>query len=178
MKTIEETTTTVVYRSEVLHGVHTRLAALAPTIAWTDDHPVVWRIVTGRKSKAFGLGSCVYIGWAQRSMEPDAILERARHMHELIECRQPYYTLDSIFVWRAGFAIQHYQNKGFTGGFFQQHDANYPRSCLTLDYTPESFHEVLDRFCAWMDPCYETRRVTVNGQTVRTFPDKHSHQLP
>ena len=169
MKTLEQTTTTVVYRSETLPAIQTVLPALARTIVWADEHPVVWRIVTGRKSKAFGLGSCVYIGWAQRSMEPDAIIERAQHIHQLIECRQPCYTSDSVFVWRARFTIQHYQDKGFTGGFFQQHDANYPRSCLTLDYTPETFHEVLDRFCAWMDPYYETCRVTVNGQTVRTF---------
>ena len=178
MKTIEETTTTVVYRSEALPEVRTTFRSLAPSIAWADDHPVVWQVVTGRRSKAFGLGSCVYIGWAQQSMGPDAVLERVRHMHELVECRQPYYTPDSIFVWRAGFAIQHYQNKGFTGGFFQQHDIRFPRSCLTLDYTPETFREVLDRFCAWMDRCYDTRRVTLNGKTVRTFPDKHSHWLP
>ena len=178
MKTLEETTTTVVYRSEVLPAVHTTLPALALTVAWADDHPVVWSVVTGRKSKAFGLGSCVYIGWAQRRTEPDAILERARHVHELVECRQPYYSPDSIFVWRAKFTIERFEDKGFTGGFFQQHDSRYPRSCLTLDYTPETFREVLDRFCAWMDPCYESRRVTVNGQTVHTFPARSSHQRP
>ena len=176
MKTLEQTTTTVVYRSETLPAIQTVLPALARTIVWADEHPVVWRIVTGRKSKAFGLGSCVYIGWAQRSMEPDAILERAQHIHQLIECRQPCYTPDSVFVWRAGFTIQHYQDKGFTGGFFQQHDANYPRSCLTLDYTPETFDEVLDKFCAWMDPYYETCRVTVNGETVRAFPPEFSRR--
>ena len=170
MEMIGKTTTTVVYRSEVLPAVHTTLPALARTIAWADAHPGVWKIVTGRKSKAFGPGSCVYIGWAQRSMEPEAVLQRARYMRELIECQQPYYTPDSIFVWRAAFTIQHYQDKGFTGGFFQQHDAKHPRSCLTLDYTPETFEQVLDRFCAWMDRYYDTRRVTVNGQSARTFP--------
>ena len=169
MQTMERTTTTVMYCSEALPDVQTDNLSLGRTIAWADEHPVVWQIVTGHRSKAFGLGSCEYIGWAQKSKEPGAVLERARHMHELVECQQPYYTPDSIFVWRAKFTIEHYQDKHFTGGFFQQHDAKYPRSCLTLDYTPETLQEVLKRFCAWMDPCYATRRVTSNGPTVAQF---------
>jgi len=31
----------------------------AAVIQWADDNPVVWKIVTQKKSKAFGLGSCV-----------------------------------------------------------------------------------------------------------------------
>jgi len=172
MKAVTETITNIVYQSEFLPVVRSINPSFARTIAWADDHPVVWRIVTGRKSKAFGLGSCEHIGWAQKSMDPDAILERVRHMHELAEGKSPYDSPDSIFVWRARFTLDHYQDKGFTGGFFQQHDAKYPRSCLTLDYTPQTFEEVLDLFCTWMDRCYDTRRVTLNGQTVRTFPGK------
>ncbi|MCX5758622.1 MAG: hypothetical protein NTU83_08980, partial [Candidatus Hydrogenedentes bacterium] len=121
---------------------------------------------------AFGLGSCEYIGWAQKSKEPDAVLERVWHMHELGEGKCPYHDPNSIFVWRAKFTLEHYQDKKFTGGFFQQHDAKYPRSCLTLDYTPETFNEVLDRFCAWMDRAYDTDYVTLNKATVRTFGRK------
>ena len=172
MKTIEQVITNQVYESEVLPDISTTDPAFAPIIAWADEHPVVWKIVTGRKSKAFGVGSCVYIGWAQRSTAAEAVLERARHMHELVECQQPYYTRDSIFVWRAKFTIEHYQDKGFTGGFFQQHDEKYPRSCLTLDYTPETMEEVLDRFCQWMDHHNDTHRITLNKVTVRTFPGK------
>ena len=178
MKTVEETVTRQVFRSDILAEIQTSLPTLARAIEWADEHPVVWKVVTGRRSKAFGLGSCVYIGWAQRSKAPDAVLERVRHIHELLQCARPYYTPDSIFVWRAKFTLERFQDKGFTGGFFQQHDVDYPRSCLTLDYTPETFREVLDRFCAWMDRSYDTRRVTLNGKTVRTFPGKRSHQLP
>ena len=166
--------TTTFYQSEVLEHIKTSHHGFAPVIKWADAHPVVWRIVTGHRSKAFGLGSCEYIGWAQRSMEQDAILERAQHMFELVECKQPYYTLDSIFVWRAKFTIEHFQDKRFTGGFFQQHDAKFPRSCLSLDYTPETFQEVLDKFCAWMDKCYDSDHITVNGQIVRTFAVKEA----
>lgn len=174
MKTVTEKITNIVYQSEFVPEVRTINQSLARTIAWADDHPVVWRIVIGRKSKAFGLGSCVYIGWAQKSMEPDAILERARHMHELGEGKCPYHDPNSIFVWRAKFTLEHYLDKKFTGGFFQQHDAKYPRSCLTLDYTPETLQEVLDRFCAWMDRCYDTDHVTINKMTVRTFDGKEN----
>jgi len=174
MRTLTETTTNTVYQSELLPEIRTLNPSLARAIAWADDHPVVWRIVTGRRSKAFGLGSCEYIGWAQRSKKPEAILERARHIHELGEGKPPYHDPNSIFVWRARFTIEHYQDRRFTGGFFQQHDANYPRSCLTLDYTPETFEEVLDRFCAWMDRAYDTDRVTVNGRVVRAFADKEA----
>jgi hypothetical protein len=172
MKTVAETRTNIIYQSEVLNNVRTTDPSFAQAIEWADNNPVVWRIVTGSKSKAFGLGSCEYIGWAQRSMEPEAILERARHLSELAENRSPFHNRDSIFVWRAQFTIEHFQDKGFTGGFFQQHDAKYPRSCLTLDYTPATLQEVLDRFCAWMDRGHDSNYVTVNKMTVRTFPPK------
>jgi len=171
MKTIEKTTTTVLHVSEVMPEVRTEIAALSPVIKWADENPIVWKIVTGHRSKAFGIGSCVYIGWAQQNKGADAILERARQMYELIECGQPYYTPESIFVWRASFTLDHYQDKHFTGGFVQQHDAKYPRSCLTLDYTPETLQEVLDKFCAWIDRHYDTHHITLDNQTVRIFVD-------
>ena len=172
MKTVTETITNIIYESEFMPSVRSINPAFARTIAWADDHPVVWRIVTGRKSKAFGLGSCVYIGWAQKSTEPDAVLERVRLMYELVEGKSPYYTPSSIFVWRAKFTLAHYQDKGFTGGFFQQHDSKHPRSCLTLDYTPATLQEVLDQFCAWMDKAYDTDHVTINGAIVRMLSAK------
>jgi len=172
VNTYEETTTTTLYQSEVLAHVKTSHPALGPVIKWADENPVVWKIVTGRRSKAFGVGSCVYIGWAQQSKEPGAILERVRQMHELATCNQPYYTPDSIFVWRARFTLEHYRDKKFTGGFFQQHDSKYPRSCLTLDHTPDTFEKVLQRFSAWIDRHYDTHHITVNGQVVRTFANQ------
>ena len=171
MQTTTQVVTERVFRSEVMPKVQTTLPALARTIAWADAHPVVWKVVTGWRSKAFGLGSCVYIGWAQRSKAPDAVLERVRHIHELVEFQQPHYTPDPIFVWRARFTMEHYQEQGFKGGFFQQHDAQYPRSCLTLDYTPGTFEEVLDRFCAWKDRYYDTCRITVDGKSVPRFKE-------
>lgn len=171
MRTIAKTVIHRVHQSDILADICTTEPSLARVIAWADGHPAVWRIVTGRRSRAFGIGSCVYIGWAQGSMAPEAILERARHFMELIENPGCWTHGNAIFTWRAKFTLDHYQEKGFTGGFFQQHDANYPRSCLTLDYTPETFEVVLDKFCQWMDRSYDTARVTVDNRTVRVFKD-------
>lgn len=169
MRTTKHTVSYRVSQSEILEDIQTTAPALARVIAWADAHPVVWRIVTGHRSKAFGRNSCEYIGWAQGSMAHEATLERARHFMELVEHPGRWGHANSIFTWRAKFTFEHYQEKGFTGGFFQQHDARYPRSCLTLDYTPATFEEVLERFCQWMDRYYETAKVTVDGRTVRTF---------
>jgi len=169
MNTIDQVVSLRIYQSDVRHEVRTADPALARVIAWADQRPTAWRIVTGHWSKAFGLGSCEYIGWAQRSTAPEAILERARHFMDLVDHPGKWGHANSIFHWRAKFTLEHYFDQGFTGGFFQQHDANYPRSCLTLDYTPKTFEEVLDKFCAWMDPYYETVRVSIDHRTVRTF---------
>jgi len=173
MKTQQCTVTYWTFQSEVLPEVVTTHPGLKDVIAWADEHSVVWEVVTKRRSKAFGLGSCVYIGWAQRSQSPDTILERVRTFKELIEgseqWRRVCETDESIFVWRARFTFEHYRDKGFTGGLFQQHDSNYPRSCLTLDYTSDTLEMVLDRFCAWVDRFYETKRITIDGKTVRMF---------
>jgi hypothetical protein len=138
--------------SEVLPEVDTQDPERAKTIAWADDNPVVWKIVTGARSKAFGRNSCEYIGWAQRSEAPEAILERARHFHT---CVDPNvlggleYRSRDIWGWRARFTFQHYQDKGFTGGYFQRFDGRYDRDCLSLDYTPGTLAEVVRNFMEW-----------------------------
>lgn len=169
MKTTEQIIRSTLYRSEVRPTIETTHKNLGEVIAWADQNPHVWDIVTNTRSKAFGLGSCEYIGWAQRSMQPNGILERARHFMELVENPGRWGHGHSIFLWRAKFTFEHYRDKRFTGGFFQQHDADYPRSCLFLDFTPETLEQTIDRFCRWMDPYFRTVHVTVDGRTVRRF---------
>jgi hypothetical protein len=167
MKIHKHTLVQTSFISETRPEIRTPCPDLEPVIGWADDHPIVWDIVTRARSKAFGRGACVYIGWAQHSMAPAAILERVKHFKKLIDEHGPRRNQDDIFRWRAQFTLAHYQEHGFRGGFFQQHDARYPRSCLTLDYTPATFELVLDRFCAWMDPSYDIKRITLDGKTVR-----------
>ena len=80
-------------------------------------------------------------------------------------------TEPDIFGWRARFTLEHYRCKGFGGGCFQQHDGQYNRSCLNLDYTPDTLDEVIERFLAWCDVGYKfpTASVSVNGKTIRKF---------
>jgi tRNA/tmRNA/rRNA uracil-C5-methylase (TrmA/RlmC/RlmD family) len=99
-------------------------------------------------------------------MAPEAMLERARHFRSLVVETERHAVGPSIFTWRAKFTFAHVGDRGFTGGFFQQHDEHYTRNCLMLDYTPELFSEVLAKFKAWMDPYYQTQRITVDGRVV------------
>lgn len=169
MRTIDTTVVHRTYTSDVMAEISTQNANLANVIAWADQNPVSWKIVTGRRSKAFGIGSCQYIGWAQRSNAPEAVLERLRHLNELLTGKGVYQNPESIFAWRARFTFERYEDKRFKGGFFQQWDAKYPRSCLTLDYTPSTLDIVVQKFMAWMDHFYETKRITLDGKTLRGF---------
>lgn len=158
---------TTLYRSELRPDIVTEEKVIADVIMWADANPHVWQIVTGTKSKAYGRGSCVYIGWAQRSMAPEAILERAKHFHDLVMGREPHLGPSHFFVWRAQFTFECYKKKGFTGGFFQQHDAKHPRMCSTLDYTPDTLEEVIDRFLQWCGRDCQTHHVTLDKKIVR-----------
>lgn len=168
MKTEIIHNTTTLYRSEQRSDVCTDDQRLAEAIAWADQHPHTWKVVTGTKSKAFGRSSCVYIGWAQKSMAPEAILERLSHFHRLATGTEPHLSANHIMCWRAQFTFEHYKDAGFTGGFFQQHDAKYPRHCLSLDYTPDTLEEVIDHFLRWCQRDYQTARVTLDDKVVRS----------
>ena len=160
--------TNTLYRSEARPDVCTECPKAAEAIAWADANMRVWQIVTSRRSKAFGLGSCVYIGWAQKSMAPEAILERVEHLHRLATGTEPHLSPNHIQCWAARFTFERFRERGFTGGFFQQHDDRHARLCMTLDYTPETLPDVVDRFLLWCGNLHHTARVTVNGETVRT----------
>lgn len=161
------------WRSDLRPDITTGEHELARVIAWADEHPHVWDIVTQTKSKAFGRGSCEYIGWAQQGNAPEAVLERARHLHDLVTGREPHLGPEHIMVWRAKFTFEHYRDADFTGGFFQQHDTAHARHCLTLDYTPETREEIIDRFLRWCGDSYNTARVTLDGDTMREIGDRH-----
>ena len=163
----EHTQTTTVWTSDVRPELHTTEPMLAEVIAWADAHPCAWDIVTHAKSKAFGLGSCEYIGWAQRGMAPEAILERASHLHGLATGRDAFQGPASIFAWKARFTLEHYREPGFTGGLFRQHDGQFHRLCMTLDYTPETLGDVVSRFIDWCGRDYRTEYVTLNCEIVR-----------
>ena len=152
MLTHSQVQETVTYVSEILPEVNTQDLELAKTIAWADANPFVWKIVTGTRSKAFGRRSSEHIGWAQGSDAPEAVLERARHFHTCADpnvCRGLYHGSTDIWGWRARFTFERYQDRGFTGGFFQRCDGAHDRDSMTLDYTPGTLPEVVRNFMQW-----------------------------
>lgn len=167
----------MLYRSEIRPEIQAEDAELGEVIAWADEHPVVYDIVATRKSKAYGRGALDHIGWAQDSMDTDAILARIGHVHRHAMAGDSHL-LGSITPWRVRFALEHFGERGYTGGFFQQHATwsdgkEYPRLCQTLDFTPKLLDAVVERFIHWfeMSPgAYgNTTRVTLDGKDIRTF---------
>lgn len=148
MITKTETREHTVYTSSAYPAIVSEKHKDAEVIKWCDENPVVWDIVTGRKSLTFGMHASHYIGWAQGSNTQDAILARA---HEFMRCileanvkRGNYHAL------RAQWTMEHYNDKGFKTGFFIQHDGSpYPRLSWSHDYTPDTLQEVAERFVAW-----------------------------
>lgn len=171
MKNNQETIEKKMYQSEELPNLQTTDPRIGAVIKWADKHPQVWHLLVSRRSKAFGANSSVYIGWAQRNESPEALLERARRFHSLVTRAERNSAHNvPILAWAAKFTFEHFYDEDFASGFFQQHDAMYPRSCLALDYTEETREAVLDKFCQWMDRQFQTVEVTLDGNIVRTFP--------
>lgn len=167
MKTREVITKTTYYQSEVRPEIETTNEDMGLAIQWADENPCVWKIVMGTRSKAFGRTSCFYIGYAQDSRAPEAVLERVRAFREEILATD--HRSESIHCWRARFTLEHYADKGFKGGFFQQWDEKYARGCMSLDYTPDTLEEVINRFQKRVRTAYLTVRITIDGQTVRSY---------
>jgi hypothetical protein len=170
MKTMPYTETYNVYSSEVWPDVQTRDEHLAEIIRWADAVcPVAWKIVTTKKSKAFGMGSSTYIGYAQNGTTSASILERLKvFYHELHrKPKDTTYPID-FFVWKANYTLEHYNDKKLTGGLFQQWDGTYDRGCSVLDYTPDTLPLVIERFVAWCGNTFETKAVKIDKKIVWT----------
>ena len=121
--------------------------------------------MTQHRSKAFGQTASTYAGY-QRGPSPNGALMRACVLHN-----EQAGTADDIWPWRARFTIQHYQDKGFKSGFFQQWDGEYCRHSMMLDYTPATLESVIDRFQKWCTggACpYKTVNIQVDRKVVRT----------
>ena len=159
-KTIEITE----YRSSAYPAYHSSDKADAAAIEFIDNNPVVMEIVTGDKSKTFGAGSCVYIGWSQHNNSVPAVLEKVKTIMRIISGEHAGSRKGSIFHWRATFTLNHFEDEGFKGGFFQAHE-RFPRGCLSLDYTPETLPEVVKWFYGWSGS-KDTQKITIDGEEV------------
>lgn len=145
--------------------VQTNRQDFAPAFEWADDEaPLAWKIVTTTKSRAFGKDSSIY-GPSTTNDVAD-IAMRISIFHEFAAVKAE---ADSIWAWAARFTLAHFEKKGFTGGFFQQHarwtdKKIYARSATTLDFTPATRKVVLQHFYDWAKTTFDhTSYVTIDG---------------
>ncbi len=164
MKTSERTEVITCYTSEVNPEFTTELKQWGEIIEWADQFPVVYKIVGERShSKAFGMNATVYMGCQRGPTISGALSRLTSFKYELEK--------GGFFGWRAQFTLEHYGEKGFTSGFFQEFDGKYDRGCTNLDYTPKTREEVLDRFLEWCREGYDYGAVAlkIDGKIVRTL---------
>lgn len=174
MKRLSKMVEHVSWQSDVLPEIVTADESRVDTLEWADAHPVVYKIVMGHRSKPFGKNSCDYLACG-RGDSPNDVLYRCAVLRQAAEgVDDVLHRHDDFHTWRARFTLEHYTNKGFRGGFFQQHDGMYFRGCANLDYTPKTLPEVIDRFVAWCEngPVrHSTREVHVDKKIVRRYPE-------
>ncbi len=159
------------YVSDVDETIRTLDEKLKDIILEADKRPVVYEIVRGTRSKAWGKNAHHYLACGKGDNVND-ILYRAGILlnYATLDRISPQHGVpeDNFFGWSARFTIEHYHD-GLRGGFFQQFDGQYTRGCATVDFTHETRDEVIDRFIKWCGAAFETREVRVDHKTVRTY---------
>jgi hypothetical protein len=160
-----ETTTRTLYYSAIDSEIVTDDPRLGEVIDWADANPVVWKIVQSTRSKVFG-----------KSAYPNGsdTLGRAAYFKAQLEPHfdpPAFQTPATFWMWRARFTLEHYEDKNFRSGFFQQWDGTYDRGCAYLDYTPDTLDEVVQAFADWCGGKkgifgYETKEIRLDGKTV------------
>jgi len=166
METTSRTVEVKTYQSSEYPDIYSQDEHDIKVIEFIDTHPVIVDIVKNDISKAFGAGSSVYIGWAQENNSMSAILEKVRTFMRVVSGEFIGEREGTIWNWRAHFTLDHYNDKGFKGGFFQCHD-RYPRGCMSLDYTPETLPEVVKWFYSWAGNT-DTQKITIDGKEIPT----------
>jgi len=150
------------YISEIDEEIKSKNERDKSIIEWADTNPIIYKIVTEKKSKAWGWTSSDYIWGAQKNNSPDAILEKIR----TFKCGLDKNGINDFWGWRANFTLKHYNDKEFKGGLFQQWDKKYLRNCVYLDFTPELLDEVIEHFVGWIGKNYDTQKITVDDREI------------
>ena len=155
-------------RSRVMRFIAAWPPESAHAVRWADRNPVAWEIVTTTRSRALGLGSPEYPERVRSSADSEAVLARVVQLHELVleAKKRP----NSLYAYRAAFAVAHLHDPGFTGGLFAQCAGRKERFHLLLDYTPQTLVEVITRFAAWTYHGSPVTHITLNGATVYEYP--------
>ena len=154
-------------RSRVMRFIAAWPLESARAVRWADRNPVAWEIVTTTRSRALGLGSREYPARVRSSADSEAVLARIVQLHELVleAKKRP----NSLYAYRAAFAVAHLHDPGFTGGLFVQHVGRRSHFHLLLDFTPETRAEVIARFAAWTYHGSPVTHVTLDGEVVHRY---------
>ena len=170
----ESQVTVVTFASSLHPEITSTRESDAEIIAWGDAHPNAWKLVTSKKSKVFGVNGDDYIACGRGESPANAIyrLAHVRNYYEFGNASPQHLgngppSDENIFYWRARFAVDHYGEKGYRSGFFQQHDGQYSRGCIALDFTPSFCAEAIERFVRWCGDTFPTVAVTIDGTIVR-----------
>ena len=172
MKITEDKITIRTYRSEKYPEIYSKNEKDGEMIKWLDENPVAYFIVTETKSKAFGKNSPFYADWAQNNNSNWAIIEKLTSLKNYLKTEKwivDTWKNEDTRNYQAKFTLEHYNDEGFTGGFFQQWTGEKAWSGTTFDYTPELFNEVLREFRKWISYDHKTTRITVSigGKIVK-----------
>lgn len=169
MKRVTETVTYEKIVSDVLTKVSTRRLEFASAFEWADAHVLPWKVVTTKKSHAWGKHASYY-GPAAASDAPDDVAMRISIFHEFATSPR---LAESIFGHSARFTLEHFDDKNFRGGSFRQfarweNGQIYARASMALDYTPALLSQVLDRFQSWAEEMHQgTTHLMLGQETVR-----------
>lgn len=190
MKTDLRVVKTLWYLSEVNLDVETDNEEHAKAIKWADENPVAYEIVRSRKSRVFGSLGSFYQGW-QRGDSSAAYLSRLAAFHALVcesntepHCLKSEPQIQSLYVSRGTFALEHFEDEGYRSGMFQQHalwtDGKvYARSCLELDYGKSTLESQIDSFVVWMNKHQgQTTKITIDGLDARVFSEEVKLKSP
>ena len=164
MKTIDTPIVQRTYQSEIHPEIIGHTEDDGELISYADNLPIVWRIVMGTKSKAFGRYSNRQAGSSRGSNSSSAVIVRIALFREDLN-------KEGFWGWRAAFTLDHHEDNDFKSGFFHQFDGTYGRGCVDLDYTTSTLEECIEQFLAWCDSSYKfpTAALDIDKKRVRTY---------
>ncbi len=146
------------YVSDVMPAVRTTSARESAVLHAADERPLLYRIVTTGRSRAWGSRGAHY-------PHPSAIIERLSILLDALG-------RTDVLGESARFTAEHFDETGFMGSELVLH-GKHPICTLTLDYTPATLPDVIQTFLrfAGTTPGMPASTVRVAGKIVHRLID-------